>query len=80
MKLKKRAYVLRSTYQKLAEENKALRADIRILTDENWAKNMPEKIFITEKWRKLWRSEKLLVAMIRDYAKKHPIKNKLKTK
>ena len=67
---------MRKTYQKLAEENKRLLADIRTLTDGNWAKMMPERIFLTEKWRKRWDSERSLVNMIKEYAKKNPVKNK----
>lgn len=75
--MKKGQYVLRKTYQKLAAENKRLLSDIRILTDSDWFKHMPEKIFITARWRKRWDTERELVKMIREYAKKNPIKKKL---
>lgn len=73
--MKKGDYVLRSTYQKLAEKNKKLISDISILVSEGW-NLMPYRIIVTSRWRKKFREEKLFIAILKDYCKKHPLKKK----
>uniref|UniRef100_UPI0040478699 hypothetical protein n=1 Tax=Mariniflexile sp. TaxID=1979402 RepID=UPI0040478699 len=47
--------VNRSTYQKLAEENKRLLKDIKLLVDSQLT---PEQIICISEWRKKFRKEK----------------------
>lgn len=54
--MKKGTYVLRSTYQKLFEENKKLKEDIRTLSEEGIPS--AQKILTLNKWRKHFRHEK----------------------
>jgi hypothetical protein len=53
--MEKGKHVSRSTYQKLAEENKRLIADIRILVDENPS---IEKVQTTLKWHNKFKEGK----------------------
>lgn len=50
-------YVNRSTYQKLAEENKKLLYDIRILTAEVDGIPPVEKILVLHKWREKFKRD-----------------------
>jgi len=68
--MKKGTYVLRSTYQKLAEENKRLLNDIRILTEDIVPPTF-EKITITRKWRKKITEDKVLAKALQGYAEEY---------
>lgn len=68
----KRAYVKRSTYQKVVEENKRLLRDIKILSGEPSA----EKMLLTQKWRDKFAKDLelnlLLKAAAEQYIKDNP--------
>jgi hypothetical protein len=81
--MKRGTYVLRSTYQKVVEENRKLLLDIRILTEETIMPS-PERILCKDKWQKKFRKDKQLNALLKEaavaYMKEHPeydIKNRL---
>ena len=61
--------VNRSTYQKVAEENKRLLADIKLLVEDG----MPsaEKILCIGKWRDKFKKEKEFNALMKQAAKRY---------
>ncbi|MCB0446395.1 MAG: hypothetical protein KDD03_02595 [Gelidibacter sp.] len=66
----------RSTYQKLAEENKRLKKDLKTLTyDNNRSDNMDEWIETFEKWsdyfEKEERMERITKELVKEYIKEH---------
>lgn len=65
--MKKGTYVLRSTYQKLAEENKKLLNDIRILSEEGFS--TVERIRTLAKWRKKFKADKEFVKTLKQFSK-----------
>lgn len=73
--VEKGKYVKRSTYQKLAEENKKLLIDIGILTDEKYSLSA-EKLHVVVKWRNKFAKDKefnrMLTEACKQYLKEHP--------
>lgn len=65
---RKGKYVSRSTYQKLAEENKKLLKDIRILTEEGFPS--AAKIITLDKWRRKFKEERDMFNLLRDLFKR----------
>jgi len=72
-KIDKRRYVFRSTYQKIAEENKRLLNDIKILTSEGIS---AERTLLIIKWRVKFKADKdftdILQIAAKEYIKEHP--------
>ncbi len=72
MSTEKGKYVLRSTYQKVVEENKRLLADIKIFCTDL----TPERIKLTFKWRERFAKDKalneLIITACKEYIKDHP--------
>lgn len=64
--------VSRSTYQKLAEENKRLKKDIEILV----GKMCPEQIIITSKYRKEFADRDKFNSLLKDVCKTYVEQNK----
>lgn len=60
-------YVSRSTYQKLAEQNKKLINDIRILTQEGFPS--ANKILTIKKWRETFEKENELYNLLKTFLK-----------
>ncbi len=73
--MKKGTYVLRSTYQKLAEENKRLKEDLRIITsaDRDNKGEMHNARLTLLKWRKYFLSLKNFFDGLKEYAQTHPL-------
>lgn len=75
--MKKGAYVLKSTYRKLEEQNMDLVSDIRVLVSEG-PESLIQRIMTTTRWRIEFEERKSLINMIKDYAIKHPLKKQKK--
>jgi hypothetical protein len=84
--MKRGGYVLRSTYQKVVEENKKLLQDIAVMVQEGIN---PEAILLKIEYREKFKKQRMLTSLIKDAAKRyldsHPgvileIKNHLKSK